>query len=102
MQPFDGLRLGLLAEGYRLIHFYQFSCPDHGIYRAGIEAETCKIYRCPVCAKRCRTVFLAVGYTRREMPQVEMIAKPMMRVRKEQLQGEGQEIYWPAPYHLSL
>jgi hypothetical protein len=102
VQPFDGLRLALVAEGYTLIHFFQFSCGAHGCWRAGIESEECKTYRCPVCKKRCRTVFLAPGYTRREMPQVEMIAKPLMRVRKTQLQAEGQEIYFPAPYHLSL
>jgi hypothetical protein len=102
VQSFDGLRLGLLAVGYRLIHFYQFSCADHGVYRAGIESEECKAYRCPVCKKRVRAVFLADGYTRHEIPFTEFVAKPLMKVRKVQLQAEGQEIYWPAPYHLSL
>jgi hypothetical protein len=102
VQPFDRLRLGLLAEGYTLIHFFQFSCGDHGVWRAGIESEECKTYRCPTCKKHCRTVFLAQGYTRHEIPFTEFVAKPLMRVRKTQLQAEGQEIYFPAPYHLSL
>lgn len=101
VQPFDGLRLGLLAEGYRLIHFHQFSCTTHGIWRAGIESEECKTYRCPTCKKRCRAVFLAAGYTRKEIPQVELVAKPLMVRRKVELLS-ARETIWPQPYHLSL
>jgi hypothetical protein len=102
VQPFDGLRLGLLAEGYRLIHYHQFSCYEHGIFRAGIEAEECNGYRCPVCQRKCKTIFLAAGYSRRETPLIEQIVKPLMRVRKVELQAKGQETFWPQPYHLRL
>jgi len=100
MQTWSGVRLGLLAHGYRLIHYHQFNCDEHGTFRAGIEAEECKAYRCPVCQRKCRTVFLAAGYTRRETPLLEQIVKPFSHRWKMEFRTKEHEVYYPVPYSL--
>ena len=102
MQTWDQVRLGLLARGYRLVQFWQLSCAVHGDYRLGIEAEA-ELHHCPVCERPCEAVFLACGYTRRELPFVEQIAKPLalrwrkVLVAKEQTVQYGREYVLHSP-----
>ena len=95
MQTWDGLRLGLLAHGYRLVRFWQLSCAAHGDHRVAIEAAP-DLYPCPVCQRPCKAVFLARGYTRRELPFVEQTMRPLalswrkLLLAKEQQPWEAQ------------
>ena len=68
VQTWDGLRLGLLALGYRRIIFLELACPTCGDFRTGIEEEA-EFYYCPVCGRASKIALLGEGYTRRaEIP----------------------------------
>jgi hypothetical protein len=76
VQTWDGLRSGLLAVGYRLVGFWQFACAARGHFRVATELES-DFFPCPTCQKPCKAVFLAHGYTHRELPFIEQTMKPL-------------------------
>jgi len=75
MESWDGLRLGLLALGYRKITYLQLGCAC-GDFRSGVEQQQ-DSYPCPRCGKPSQAVPLAEGFTRREQIPWEQVAWPL-------------------------
>jgi len=48
LESWDGLRLGLMALGYRSI-----ICVDHGVFKLGVSEEM-DTYPCPECGAACK------------------------------------------------
>ena len=76
MQSWDGLALGLLALGYRRIHFIEIECGDHGAFRAGV-AELLDAFTCPRCGKSAETGYLARGFTRKPSVEWELVSSAL-------------------------
>jgi hypothetical protein len=62
-QAWDGLRLGLLALGYRAVTFVEICCPQCGDFRAPLE-QPAEMLSCPHCEQRYKSVTLADGFVR--------------------------------------
>jgi hypothetical protein len=76
VQTWDGLRLGLLALGYRRIIFLELACVTCGDFRTGIEEEA-EFYFCPRCQKASKIVLIGEGYTRRAQIPWEQVWGPL-------------------------
>jgi hypothetical protein len=94
VQTWDGLRLGLLAHGYRLVQFWQLSCAAHDDHRVATEAAP-NLYPCPVCQRPCKAVFLAEGYTRRQLPFIEQTLTPLPVAFRKLLLAKEQQPWRP-------
>ncbi len=75
MQSWDLITLGLLALGYRQIHFIEIECTEHGAFRAGVE-QLLETFACPRCGKSEEAAYLARGFTRK--PTIwECVSRPL-------------------------
>jgi hypothetical protein len=53
LESWDGLRLGLMALGYRSIIWFHLHCVDHGVFKLGVSEEM-DTYPCPECGAACK------------------------------------------------
>jgi hypothetical protein len=90
VQSWDGLRLGLLTHGYRLVQFWQLSCAAHG--DTEWPSKPHPTLPCPVSERPCKAVFLARGYTRRELPFIEQTMTPLATPWRKLLLAKEQPI----------
>jgi hypothetical protein len=89
MQTWDGIRLDLLALGYRQISYVEVSCPNHGDFRSGVEAVQ-DVFPCPRCGRACEAAFLAEGFTRRHPLEWEQVAPALPTAAKEERETRAQ------------
>jgi hypothetical protein len=81
-------KLFWLARGYRIIHFVEIICIEHGTFRSAIESEL-ESYPCAVCQWACRAVILGEGVTSHELPPWELVEKPFAGKIRELLMMES-------------
>lgn len=85
LQSWDGIRLGLMALGYRRVLWVHIHCLEHGLFRCG-EPEELEFYPCPTCQQACKASILAEGFTRRNLPFApELIVAPLSSQARQQL-----------------
>ena len=88
MQSWDGLRLGLLALGYRKVVWIHLHCVRHGLFRVGIAGEQ-ECYPCPTCEQPCKVSVVAEGFTRQSLPfKPELIVPALSRKAMHDLLAE--------------
>jgi hypothetical protein len=79
MQCWDGLRLELLALGYRRILYFELSCADHGDFRSAYEPDGEFHPACPRCGRPAEAAILAEGFTRRASIPWELVSGPLAK-----------------------
>ena len=69
VESWGGLRLGLMALGYRRVIWLHIACPHHGLFRVGLPEEL-EFYRCPhpTCERACSASILCEGFTKQPLP----------------------------------
>jgi len=69
LESWGGLRLGLMALGYRRVLWIHIACSRHGLFRVGLPEEQ-EYYRCPngTCERACSASILCEGFTKQPLP----------------------------------
>ncbi len=72
----DNEALELLKHGFQKCFYLSYYCHQCGTCRAAVEISSHHI-ACLICGRQCRCHQIGVGFTKRPLPQHEVVSPPI-------------------------
>ena len=90
----DNEALELLKHGYVRVFYLAFYCKNCGSCRAAVAVPSKRI-DCLICGRRCRCHQIGVGFTKRPLPQHEVLSPPIRLACVKKL-----DVTYPEPFRV--